>query len=176
MFAQIVSTKKPDGKTYKYLHIVESYREGGTVKKRRVASLGNISQYSEREIEQIIRTLESLLQHRTTGSIDDLETHRVLQFGVPYVVQFLWNQLGLSEAIRHALKDREVTFDVARYVQAMVIHRLVDPPASSVCFRPWMTCICRMQVLNRGSFGTFIGHWITSWTSNLSWSGRCTAG
>ncbi|TDY46228.1 hypothetical protein C7445_1072 [Alicyclobacillus sacchari] len=40
MFAQIVSTKKPDGKTYQYLHIVESYREGRTVKKRRVASLG----------------------------------------------------------------------------------------------------------------------------------------
>ncbi|WP_245543422.1 IS1634 family transposase [Kyrpidia tusciae] len=135
LFAQIVSTKKPDGKTYKYLHIVESYREGGTVKKRRVASLGNISQYSEREIEQIIRTLESLLQHRTTGSIDDLETHRVLQFGVPYVVQFLWNQLGLSEAIRHALKDREVTFDVARYVQAMVIHRLVDPSSKLHLFQ-----------------------------------------
>ncbi|WP_231862933.1 IS1634 family transposase [Alicyclobacillus mali (ex Roth et al. 2021)] len=127
LFAQIVSTKKPDGKTYKYLHIVESYREGRTVKKRRVASLGNISQYSEREIEQIIRTLESLLQHRTTGSLEDFETQQVLHFGVPYVVQFLWNQLGLTEAIRDALRDREVTFDVARYVQAMVIHRLVDP-------------------------------------------------
>ncbi|ACV58531.1 hypothetical protein Aaci_1507 [Alicyclobacillus acidocaldarius subsp. acidocaldarius DSM 446] len=127
MFAQIVSTKKPDGKTYKYLHIVESYREGRTVKKRRVASLGNISQYSEREIEQIIRTLESLLQHRTTGSLEDFEAQQVLHFGVPYVVQFLWNQLGLTEAIRDALRAREVTFDVARYVQAMVIHRLVDP-------------------------------------------------
>ncbi|MCL6445766.1 MAG: IS1634 family transposase [Alicyclobacillus sp.] len=135
MFAQVVSTKKPDGKTYKYLHIVESYRDGGTVKKRRIASLGNISQYSDPEIEQIIRTLESLLQHRTTGSIDDFETHHVLQFGVPYVVQFLWNQLGLTEAIRHALKDREVTFDVARYVQAMVIHRLVDPSSKLRLFQ-----------------------------------------
>ncbi|WP_245629153.1 IS1634 family transposase [Alicyclobacillus shizuokensis] len=135
LFAQIVSTKKPDGKTYKYLHIVESYRDGRTVKKRRVASLGNISQYSEREIEQIIRTLESLLQHRTTGSIDDFETHHVLQFGVPYVVQFLWNQLELTEAIRHALKDRDVTFDVARYVQAMVIHRLVDPSSKLRLFQ-----------------------------------------
>nr|WP_026962433.1 IS1634 family transposase [Alicyclobacillus herbarius] len=135
MFAQIVSTKKPDGKTYKYLHIVESSREGGTVKKRRVASLGNISQYSEREIEQIIRTLESLLQHRTTGSLEDFEAQQVLQFGVPYVVQFLWNQLGLTEAIRDALKDRDITFDVARYVQAMVVHRLVDPSSKLRLFR-----------------------------------------
>ncbi|MCY0899986.1 MAG: hypothetical protein OWU33_13865 [Firmicutes bacterium] len=39
----------------------------------------------------------------------------------------MWNPLGLTEAIRDALRDREVTVDVARYVQAMVIHRLVDP-------------------------------------------------
>ncbi|MCY0900478.1 MAG: hypothetical protein OWU33_16425 [Firmicutes bacterium] len=127
MFAQIVSTKKPDGQTYQYLHIVESYREGRPVKKRRVASLGNIGQYSERELEPIIRTLESLRPHRTTGSLEDFEAQQVLPFGVPYVVQFLWNPLGLTEAIRDALRDRAVTVDVARYVQAMVIQRLVDP-------------------------------------------------
>ncbi|WP_425059291.1 hypothetical protein SCACP_39750 [Sporomusa carbonis] len=135
MFAQIVSTKKPDGKTYRYLHIVESYREGKSVKKRRIASLGNIDEYSEKEIEQLIHKLASLLQNRVTGSIDDLEPDNCLQFGVPYVVQFLWDQLGLTEAIRNALKDRDVTFDVAGYVQAMVINRLLDPSSKFQLFK-----------------------------------------
>lgn len=135
MFAQVVSTKKPDGKTYKYLHIVESYREGKTVKKRRIASLGNISDYSDKEIEQFIRTLESLLQDPARGSIEDFETRNVQHFGVPYVVQFLWDQLGLTAAIQDALKGRNVTFDVARYVQAMVIHRLVDPSSKLRLFQ-----------------------------------------
>lgn len=127
MFAQIVSTKKADGRTYRYLHIVESYRDGKTVKKRRIASLGNIDAYSEKEIEQIIEKLESVLHHRTRGSAEDLEPIQTLQFGVPYVVQVLWDQLGLTDMIRDALKDRAVMFDVARYIQAMVINRLLDP-------------------------------------------------
>ncbi|WP_425057930.1 hypothetical protein SCACP_25010 [Sporomusa carbonis] len=135
MFAQIVSTKKSDGKTYRYLHIVESYREGKSVKKRRIASLGNIDAYSDKEIEQLIYKLESLLQNRVTGSIEDLEPGNCLQFGVPYVVQFLWDQLGLTGAISNALKDRGVTFDVAGYVQAMVINRLVDPSSKFQLFK-----------------------------------------
>lgn len=102
MFPQIVTTKKPDGSTYRYLHVVESYREGASVKKRRIASLGNIDVYSDKEIEQIIRKLESVLQNRVFGSLDDLNPVCMLEFGVPYVVQFLWDQLHLTEAIRSA--------------------------------------------------------------------------
>ena len=127
VFAQIVSTKRPDGRIYKYMHIVESYREGKTVKKRRIASLGNVDGYSEEEIQQFIRTLESLLQNRTSGSIEDFDPKSTLSFGVPYVVQFLWDQLGLTKAIQDGLKDRQVTFDVARYVKVMVCNRLMNP-------------------------------------------------
>jgi transposase len=127
MFAQIVSTKRADGRTYRYLHIVESYREGKSVKKRRIASLGNIDAYSEQEIQQFIRTLESLLQNRSVGSVEDIAPKSTLSFGVPYVVQFLWDQLGLTQAIQAQLGDRHVTFDVARYLKAMVYNRLMNP-------------------------------------------------
>jgi len=134
LFPQIVSTKKADGKTYRYLHIVESYRDGKTVKKRRIASLGNIDEYSGKEIEQIILKLNSLLQNRVLGSLNDFDPKATLHFGVPYVVQFLWDQFGLSKAIRDALKDREVTFDVSGYIQAMVINRLIDPSSKMHVF------------------------------------------
>ncbi len=127
LYAQIVSTKKADGRTYRYLRIVESYRDGKTVKKRQVASLGNIDDYSEKEIQQIIRTLESLLQNRTQGDAEDFQPLHSLQFGIPYVVQVLWDQLGLTAIIQEALRDRQITFDVPRYLQAMVMNRLLDP-------------------------------------------------
>ncbi|EGW39437.1 transposase IS4 family domain protein [Desulfosporosinus sp. OT] len=75
MFPQIVSTKKGDGKTYRYLHIVESYRDGKILKKRRITSLVNIDECSEKEIEQIILNLKlnSLLQTRVLGSLNDLD-------------------------------------------------------------------------------------------------------
>jgi len=127
LFPTIVSTKKADGKTYRYLHIVESYRDGKTVKKRRIASLGNIDEYSDKEIEQIILKLNSLLQHRVMGSLKDLESKATLHFGIPYVVRFLWDQFDLTKAIREALKEYDVAFDVSGYVQAMVINRLINP-------------------------------------------------
>lgn len=132
MFPTIVSTKKADGKTYRYFHVVESYREGKTVKKRRIASLGNIDEYSDKEIEQIILKLNSLLQHRVMGSLSDLDSKATLHFGISYVVQFLWDQLDLSKAIREALKEQEIAFDVSGYVQAMVINRLLNP-SGKVC-------------------------------------------
>jgi len=134
MFAQIVTTKKPDGSTYRYLHIVESYRVGYQVKKRRIASLGNIDAYSEKEIEQIIRKLESVLQNRVIGSLSDLNPVSMLEFGVPYVVQVMWDQLHLSEAIRTALSGRNVEFDVAEYIKAMVVNRLADPSSKRELF------------------------------------------
>ena len=134
MFPQIVTTKKPDGSTYRYLHIVESYRVGAAVKKRRIASLGNIDAYSDKEIEQIIHKLESVLQNRVVGSLSDLNPVCMLEFGVPYVVQFLWDQLHLSEAIRAALGSRNVEFDVAEYIKAMVINRLADPASKRELF------------------------------------------
>jgi len=134
MFPQIVTTKKPDGSTYRYLHVVESYREGASVKKRRIASLGNIDVYSDKEIEQIIRKLESVLQNRVFGSLDDLNPVCMLEFGVPYVVQFLWDQLHLTEAIRSALGTRNVEFDVAEYIKAMVVSRLADPASKRELF------------------------------------------
>jgi transposase len=134
LFPQIVSTKKADGKTYRYIHIVESYRDGKTVKKRRIASLGNIDEYSEKEIEQIILKLNSLLQNRVLGSLNDLDPEATLNFGVPYVVQFLWDQFGLTKAIGEALRDREMTFDVSSYIQAMVINRLIDPSSKMHLF------------------------------------------
>lgn len=135
LYAQVVTTKKPNGQTYRYLRIVESYRDGKTVKKRQVASLGNIDEYSEKEIQQIIRTLESLLPNRTLGSAEDLQPLHTLQFGVPHVVQVLWDQLGMSSIIETALHGRQVTFDVARYLQAMVINRLVDPSSKLRLFQ-----------------------------------------
>ncbi len=89
MFPQIVTTKKSDGSAYRYLHIIESYRVGSAVKKRRIASLGNIDAYSEKEIEQIIHKLESVLQNRVLGSVNDLNPVCMLEFGVPVIVKIV---------------------------------------------------------------------------------------
>ena len=39
----------------------------------------------------------------------------------------LWDQLELTQAIQAQSETRQVTFDVARCLQAMVVNRLMDP-------------------------------------------------
>jgi hypothetical protein len=135
MFPQIVTTKKADGKTYRYLNVVENYREGKVIKKRIIATLGNIDRFSEKEIQQIILKLQSVLQNRVLGTVDDFNPLSAMHFGVSHVVQFLWDQLGLTQAIRDALKDRDIEFDVAAYIRAMVVNRLQDPSSKLQLFQ-----------------------------------------
>lgn len=78
---------------------------------------------------------KSLLQNRTSGSIENFDPKSTLSFGVPYVVQFLWDQLGLIKGIQAELKDRQVIFDVSRYVKAMVCNRLMNPSSKLDLFR-----------------------------------------
>lgn len=76
---------------------------------------------------QIIHKVEFVLQNRVLGSFNDLNPVCIIEFGVPYMVQFLWDQLHLSETIKPALSGRSIEFDVAEYIKAMVIGRLADP-------------------------------------------------
>lgn len=126
MFPRVVTVKKGE-QSYRYLKIVQCYREDGQTKHRIVGNLGNIDRYSDEEILRIINKLRSFLRDPNVGTLDDLETGESKQFGIPYAVRILWERLGLGRAIGKALASREVEVDVALCVQAMVISRLVDP-------------------------------------------------
>lgn len=60
MFPRIITTRR-QGKEYRYLAMVESYREKGKIKQRQVGNLGNIDMYSEDEILSLINKLRSFL-------------------------------------------------------------------------------------------------------------------
>lgn len=126
MFPRIVTVRKGD-QCYRYLKIVQCYRQDGQTRHRVVGNLGNIDRYSDEEIRRIIQKLRSFLRDPDFGTLDDLETGEGKQFGIPYAVRALWDRLGLARAIGKALAGREVEVDVALCVQAMVISRLVDP-------------------------------------------------
>lgn len=126
MFPRVVTTKRGD-KTYRYLHLLESYREGKQVKHRSVGNLGNIDDYSSEEIERLILKLQEFLHYPTLGSLKDMQTHSFHQFGIPYVVKIFWDELQMSSVIQESLKDSKVEFPVAPCILLMVINRLIDP-------------------------------------------------
>ena len=126
MYPRIITVTQR-GHTYRYLAIVESYREGGRTKQRQVGTLGNIDRYSPEEIMRIIDKLRGFLSEDPLGTVDDLSTYEVRKYGVPYVVNIFWERLGLSEFISSRLSDRQVAIDVDLCARVMVLNRLMAP-------------------------------------------------
>ncbi len=135
MFPRIVTTKRR-GKAYRYLAVVESYREQGKIKQRQIGNLGNIDQYSQQEILSLINKLREFLHDNETGTIHDIVKYGDKAFGIPYVVNFFWHELGLPEFFKRALKDRQVEIDVELCAKLLVIHRL-SAPGSKLAASEW---------------------------------------
>ena len=72
-----VATKKYKNKTYRSLHILESYRdEEGHPKQRMVANLGDPDRYSRADAERII---QGLRRHFGLAEEEDKETQGLTQ-------------------------------------------------------------------------------------------------
>lgn len=128
MFTRIASKKYKD-KTYRSLHILESYRDDeGNPKQRMVANLGDPDQYSPIDVEKII---QGLRRHFGLEE-DDREPPGVTQtfgLGGTYAIFKLWEQLGWTQVIQKCMDSDRFRFDVLGNIKALVANRLLDPCA-----------------------------------------------
>jgi hypothetical protein len=59
-------TSKYKGKVYKFYDLAESYREGGKVKKKRLAALGKLSDEQAQKIRLICKVISNPAEQVTT--------------------------------------------------------------------------------------------------------------
>ncbi|WP_421622142.1 IS1634 family transposase [Alkalilimnicola ehrlichii] len=111
----------------RYLQLVEGYRDdNGKVKQRVVASLGRIDQLEAADLEPLIHGLQ-----RAVGRPESLpeaprfDTARA--FGDVWAMHQLWQELGLDEALKRALRSSRRQFDAEALIRAMVFNRLAAP-------------------------------------------------
>ncbi|MBM4289446.1 MAG: IS1634 family transposase, partial [Deltaproteobacteria bacterium] len=123
------TTRKRGDKTYQSLHIVESYRtREGKVRQRILVNFGSASQYSPKQITEIIRGLKKFFKLGDevqesippTGSLD---------FGSIYAIFRLWEEMGWSRVFHNFLQGRQFEFEVIANLKVMVANRLLDPMA-----------------------------------------------
>ena len=127
MYARIV-TRKKNGTTYKWVHIVESYRtKDGKVRQKTLANLGNIKNYKPGDIEKVINGLKRIfeIEDPAPGVLEDPVQSR--DFGGSYTVLNIWEQIGWSEVIDKQLQHHRFGFDIKANVQVLVSNRLLDP-------------------------------------------------
>jgi transposase len=119
--------QKPAGR-YKYLQVVESFRDGGKVRQKVVCTLGRLDRLqAEGNIDGLVKSLSRfalkvrLVEGHKSGR---LRAGRAVKIGPAMVAERLWRELRLSRVIEDELRDRKYGFSVERAVFLTVLHRL----------------------------------------------------
>lgn len=137
-------TVRSAGRTYRYLHLVENYRQDGRVRQRIVGSLGRLEDLQQSgNLEQVIRQLVEhcpavrLLQAEAAGSlvVDADKT-----WGPVLIFERLWDELGLRDHLRRLSRGMRTQFDFERMVFVQVLQRLLAP-GSDLSGSKWVKTI-----------------------------------
>ncbi|MBK1725446.1 IS1634 family transposase [Halorhodospira neutriphila] len=111
----------------RYLRLVEGYRDTeGKVKQRVVANLGRLDQIGEEEIDSLIRSLQRAVG-RSEPDPETPQFERARAYGDLWALHQIWQELGLDEALRRALRSSRRAFDAEGLIRAMVFNRLAAP-------------------------------------------------
>jgi hypothetical protein len=126
MYLRTVNLKKGDT-SYRYLKLVESTRVRGKPVQKILLNFGNMEDWPEEKISELIDQLSRFYGLSPQAEPGAFDCEQVLEFGAGYALDALWNQLGLSHALREHGKRHAYEIDIVTPVKAMVFNRLLEP-------------------------------------------------
>lgn len=130
MFIRI---KRGGSKTHPhdYLQIVESYREGASVKQRVIATLGRLDRLrDEGQLDGLIKSLcrfsETLRVIEAFG-VPEVDACSARVWGPPLIFGRLWERQGILGILQGLVRGRRLEFDLERVSFALSLQRLMEP-------------------------------------------------
>jgi hypothetical protein len=118
-------------RTYEYLQIVRSYREGRKVRQQVVATLGRREVLlASGQVDGLLKSLARFsdrLRVVETVRSSGLAAHTARAWGAALVFGRLWQRQGLPDILRSLAAKRKFAFDVERATFAMALQRLLAP-------------------------------------------------
>jgi hypothetical protein len=124
---------------HRYLYLVESVREGKTVRQRTVKALGRKDALAASG--ELDRLAASIARHSDRSLIlSDIDAGRIAsrRIGGPLLFGRLWERLGIGEVLTDLLDGRHFGFAVERAVFVATLHRLFVSGSDRSCL-DWMT-------------------------------------
>jgi transposase len=147
MYVRQISRTNRDGSRVRYLQLAHKVRdpETGVPRDQILYHFGREDQLDRAQIERLVRSLARFLDPEARARIEgqfsaraaDLEVIRALPFGGAYVLDALWQRLGIPETIAGLLRKRSFGTDIERLLFALVANRAVDP-SSKLGLERWV--------------------------------------
>jgi hypothetical protein len=114
-----------------YLQIVESYREGLSVRQRVIATLGRLDELrAEGQLDGLIKSLcrfSETLQVIEAFGLHQIDSCCAKLWGPPLVFGHLWKRQGIPEILQGLVQGRRLEFDLERMSFALSLQRLMEP-------------------------------------------------
>ncbi len=123
---------------HRYLYLVESVREGKTVRQRTIKALGRKDVLAASG--ELDRLAASIARHAERSVIlSDIDAGRIAarRIGGPLLFGRLWERLGVDAVLGEVLEGRQFGFAVERAVFVATLHRLFVSGSDRGC-TDWM--------------------------------------
>jgi Transposase DDE domain len=131
-----VTTVRGDKRTYRYLNLVESFREGGKVRHKVVARLGEADEMAKSG--ELARLIEALGAHVDGGGrAQELSVEAAPSIGDVTAVRAYFLRLGLAQVFGELGSGRR-SVHLADTVFAMVANRLCAPSSKRRAILDWL--------------------------------------
>ncbi len=134
MFPRISETRSKD-KLYRYVKIVENYWYRGQSRQKVVANLGNLENFKNKELENLIKGLCRICE-REDLNVENLRAKKSPRYADILLARHLWKELGLDKLIDSHMRHTEAKIPVELISFLMVANRLVDP-LSKLAISSW---------------------------------------
>lgn len=110
-----------------YLYLVEGYRENGKVKQKTLLSFGKIEDLNPEQLTDMALKLLNLCPDNALIDLNSTEEIARKNWGIPAVIEKLWETFNLEQLFNNLLKSRKLKYDLASAVKLMLADRLNYP-------------------------------------------------
>jgi len=125
---RIKTVKKPNGKEYSYIQLIETERTPRGPRQRVLATLGRVDLDGPRNVDRLMRNLSRYAERaRMIDVLKDMNPIWAKRYGDVLVADKLWSDLGLKAILRRIGSSGDNEFSFERAVFSMVYDRLADP-------------------------------------------------
>ena len=142
------TTKKHKGRTYRYVHLVESVWRDGRSRQKTVLSLGREDQIDRKRLRQMQSLLGRLAGDDPLERLKGLDVGSVRYFGQVAVLQRIWQDLGLDTLLTGWIEERDIRVPVELLVRVMVFNRLIAP-RSKLALSRWVHRLYLPELFDR---------------------------
>lgn len=136
MFVRVKrSARRDGGPPYEYLQIVESRRDGSSIRQKVIATFGRRDVLvPSGQLDALVRSLASFSQRvQVVDRVrrEGLQAHTAMSCGPPLVFGRLWQEQRLPEVVGRLAMGRRFEFDLERVCFALALQRLCLPGTGS---------------------------------------------